>query len=165
MLESFLFFFFLFAGLLYILLRLRNRRRSSRPAVIDGSNLLYWKDNSLSLDPVREAVQLLKAAGYRPYVIFDANAGYLVENRYLNGRNFAKRLGLSVSQTLVAPRGQPADPLILAFARDSGGIVISRDRFRDWAEAFPAETAPGRVVSGGYRGGRFRLNLERLSGT
>ncbi|KIC32455.1 hypothetical protein RA26_21580 [Leisingera sp. ANG-M7] len=174
--PEFLFLLFL-TGLLCVLLFLRKREKPDRPAakrrrsaiasrkrlaIIDGSNLLYWKDSALSLDPVREAIQLLKAAGYTPCVIFDANAGYLVENRYLDGPGFARRLGLSRRYAHVVPKGRPADPFILGLARDSRGIVISRDRFRDWAEDYPAETGPDRVVRGGYRSGRLQLNLNRV---
>ncbi|NVK14547.1 MAG: hypothetical protein HWE35_10230 [Rhodobacteraceae bacterium] len=177
--PEFLFLLFL-TGLLCVLLFLRKQEKPDRPAakrkrpartahkplaIIDGSNLLYWKDNALSLDPVRDAIHMLKASGYTPCVIFDANAGYLVEDRYVDGPGFARRLGLSRRQAHVVPKGRPADPFILGLARDSSGIVVSRDRFRDWAEDFPAETGPDRVVRGGYRDGRLQLNLDRVRKT
>ena len=58
-------------------------------------------------------------------------------------------------------KGEPADPHILKLARDSGGIVISRDRFRDWEQEFAQETAAGRVVRGGYRGDKIWLDLPK----
>ena len=73
---EFLFFAFL-VGLLVFLLR-RRGRQAARLAIIDGSNLLYWKGEALSLEPVIDAIEALETAGYRPCVVFDANAGYLV---------------------------------------------------------------------------------------
>jgi len=156
---EFLFFAFL-VGLLFFLLR-RRGRQAARLAIIDGSNLLYWKGEALSLEPVIDAIEALEAAGYRPCVVFDANAGYLVAGRYLNGPSFAKRLGLRSAQSHVVHKGEPADPHILKLARDSGGIVISRDRFRDWEQEFAQETAAGRVVRGGYRGDKIWLDLPK----
>ncbi len=159
---EFIFFAFLIS-LLGFLLWLRRRRATGPLAIIDGSNVLYWRTKVPALDPVRAVVALLEAAGYRPCVVFDANAGYLVAGRHLNGRSFARQLGLSEIQVHVVPKGQPADPHILRLARNSGGIVVSRDRFRDWQGAFPTETAGDRVVSGGYRRGRIWLDLAEDS--
>ncbi|PRZ45207.1 putative RNA-binding protein with PIN domain [Tritonibacter scottomollicae] len=156
---EFLFFAFL-VGLLFFLLQRRSGRRSAPLAIIDGSNVLYWKENTLSLEPVRDVIALLEASGYRPYVVFDANAGYLVVGRYLNGPSFAKRLGLKDAEAHVVPKGQPADPYILRMARKSGGIVVSRDRFRDWKDDFPKEVTGPRLVRGGYRRGALWLDLD-----
>lgn len=155
--------FLVFLGvLLAVLLRRRRKSHARRLAIIDGSNLIYWRDQHCSLQPVQEAIAILRKAGFRPCVIFDANAGYLVADRYLDGGAFAKRLGLSEQNAHVVPRGQPADPFILQLARESGGIVVSRDRFRDWKEAFSDETKPERVVRGGYRDGVLALDLDRV---
>ncbi|WP_420004054.1 NYN domain-containing protein [Arenibacterium sp. LLYu02] len=155
--------FLVFLGvLLAVLLRRRRKAHARRLAIIDGSNLIYWRDEACSLEPVQDAIATLRKAGYLPCVIFDANAGYLVADRYLDGGAFAKRLGLSEQNAHVVPRGQPADPFILQLARESDGIVISRDRFRDWMEAFPQETEPDRVAPGGYRDGVLTLDLDRV---
>lgn len=157
---EFLFIVFLI-GLLALLLRRERRRRAIKIAVIDGSNLLYWNGEALSLQPVHDAIEALVAAGYQPCVIFDANAGYLVAGQYLDGARFAKLLGLRAAQAYVVPKGEPADPHILRLARDSGGIVVSRDRFRDWSEEFAPETASDRVVRGGYRRDKLWLDLPK----
>ncbi len=131
-------------------------------AVIDGSNVIYWKPDACTLEPVKDVIRQLRRAGYKPHVIFDANAGHLVADRYLDGGAFAKRLGLTEHSAYVVPRGQSADPYILRLAEEQAAIVVSRDKFRQWAAQFPAATQPDRLVSGGYDEGGFWLDLSRL---
>ncbi|MFD2175008.1 NYN domain-containing protein [Rhodobacter lacus] len=140
--------------------RLRRRGRGRTPILIDGSNVMHWRDNTPSLEPVIEIVALLKAAGFRPGVIFDANAGYKLEGRYRDDAVFACRLGLPAAQVLVVPKGQPADPTLLAVARDLEARIISNDRFRDWEAEHPELRLPGRVIRGGYRNGALWLDLD-----
>ncbi len=141
---------------------LRRRARQKRPyAVIDGSNVMHWKDNTPDPVPVMQAVALLRAKGYRPGVIFDANAGYKLANRYRDDAALARMVGLPASDVLVVPKGQQADPFLLDFARDSGAILVSNDRFRDRIAEYPALAAPGRLVRGGWRDGRLWLDLPR----
>ena len=143
------------------LLWLRARRSKRRYVIIDGSNLLYWKDQVPHLDPVRAAVGALKATGARPVVWFDANAGYLVSERFLDAAVFARKLGLPPGQVHVAPKGMPADPLLLEAAELLGAQVVSNDRYRDWQDRFAFVREPGRVLRGGYENGRFVLRDER----
>ena len=143
---------------LRILRRLRPRRR--RPeAVIDGSNVMHWQDNAPKLDSVAAVLRLLERKGYRTAVIFDANAGYLLQGRYLHDHALGRRLGLPGNRVLVVPKGQQADPFLLTLARDSGAVVISNDRFRDRIADYPELSAPGRLVRGGWRDGKPWLDL------
>ncbi|MEX3014179.1 NYN domain-containing protein [Gymnodinialimonas hymeniacidonis] len=139
-------------GLLLVLL-LRRRRPRGRPVVIDGSNVMHWNGEVASLTTVKEVIARLQAEGYAPGIIFDANAGYKLADHYLDDRHFAKLLNLPTDRVLVVPKGQPADPTILAAARDMGGQVVTNDRFRDWAEQFPEVRETGHLMRGGYRDG------------
>jgi hypothetical protein len=60
---------------------------------------------------------------------------------------------------MVVPKGTPADPTILAAARDLGAPVLTNDRYRDWAEAHPEIRTPGHLIRGGYRDGGLHLDL------
>ncbi len=40
-----------------------------------------------------------------------------------------------------------------------GAIVITNDRFRDWAYTFPEVRRKGHLVRGGYRAGALWLDL------
>ena len=46
--------------------------------VLDGSNIMHWKDGKPHVEAVREVVQYLKGQGYSPGVVFDANAGHIL---------------------------------------------------------------------------------------
>jgi hypothetical protein len=58
----------------------------------------------------------------------------------------------------VAPKGSPADPLLLGDAARLGTGVVSNDRYRDWAEAFPSVTQPGVLVRGRITDGAAQLD-------
>ena len=147
---------------LFLLRLLRRRVRRVNQAVIDGSNVMYWQNGEPHLDPLRSVVQLLKEEGYSPRVLFDANAGYLLSGVYLHDQPLAKLLNISSNHVMVVPKGQPADPLILQLARDSKGVVISNDRFRDWVDDFPEIREKGRLIRGGYRQGQLWLDLPHI---
>lgn len=139
------------------------RRSTSRWIVLDGSNIMYWRDNDPDVITVREVVVHLRHQGFRALVIFDANAGYLVTGRYQHDAEFACLLKMSGKQVMVVPKGQPADGFILALARDLEVQVVSNDRFRDWAESYPEVKTPGRVIRGGYRDAALWLSLKTAS--
>jgi hypothetical protein len=129
------------------------------PLVIDGSNVMYWHGNTPDLDTVRAVVAMVQKAGFLPGVMFDANAGWLLEDRYLHDHDFAKRLGLHPDQVMVVPKGVQADGYILQAARDSGARVVTNDRFRDWAAPYPEVATAGHIIRGGYREGALWLDL------
>lgn len=135
-------------------------RAGKKPlAVIDGSNVMHWQESTPQLEPVIAVVRLLERQGYRAGVIFDANAGYRLQDRYMDDDVLGRRLGLPEDRVLVVPKGQQADPFLLTYARDSGAIVISNDRFRDRIAEYPELAVPGRLVRGGWRDGRVWLDL------
>ncbi|RVV98280.1 hypothetical protein EKE94_04945 [Mesobaculum littorinae] len=131
--------------------------------VVDGSNVMHWKAGSADLAPLREVLRYIRDQGYTPRVVFDANAGYKLRGRYMDATALARNLGLARGNVIVVGRGNPADPEILKAARDLGARVVSNDRFRDWAEAYPQATRPDRLVRGGYRGGTLWMGLDPIS--
>jgi len=145
------------SGSFFLLRRLLRRPR--RRIVVDGSNVLYWRDNQPRIETLQEVLAALRARGFVPGVVFDANAGHLIANRYLHDNALGKLLGLPVEQIMVVSKGTPADPTVLAAARDFGARIVSNDRFRDWAKAHPEISQPGHLVKGGYRDGKLWLDL------
>lgn len=143
-------------GLAAILILLRGRRAPAQEGphvIIDGSNVLHWQDNTPSLEIVKQVIESVKAQGLTPGVIFDANAGYKIGNRYRDDGAFARLLGLPEDRVLVVPKGTPADAYILAAARDLQARVVTNDRYRDWAETYPEVAEPGFLIRGGVRDG------------
>ena len=57
-------------------------KKTKRYIVIDGSNVLHWKDNTPQIETLREVIRRVEALGYTPGVVFDANAGYKISGKY-----------------------------------------------------------------------------------
>jgi Zc3h12a-like Ribonuclease NYN domain len=153
------------AALVAIFLLLWSRRRPAKGTralneswvLVDGSNVMHWKDNSPSLEPVKAVVQHLIAKGHVPGVVFDANAGWKLMGRYLHDGEFARLLGLESRQVLVVPKGTQADPFLLQTAKEFGAKIVTNDRYKDWAEHHPEVLEPGFLIKGGMRDGTVWL--------
>ncbi|WP_371809378.1 hypothetical protein [Ruegeria sp. HKCCD6604] len=126
-------------------------RRANTWIIVDGSNVMHWKDGTPDLGTLKKVLETLKHAGFKPGVMFDANVGYKVEGNYMDDRKLSRALGLRSKQVMVAPKGTPADPLILQAARDSKARIVTNDRFRDWVDEFPDVLKADRLVKGGFR--------------
>lgn len=157
---------------LYLLLRAMARRPPAALAprdpgpplehiVVDGSNVMHWKDETPQLSTVREVLSYLRLHGYKPGIVFDANAGYKITGSYLHDHALGKLLGLPEEQVMVVPKGTPADPLVLAAARDLGARIVTNDRYREWADTHPEVRDAGHLVRGGYRDGQLWLGLDQ----
>lgn len=127
--------------------------------ILDGSNVMHWRDGTPQADTLRAVVVALERAGFTPGVVCDANVGYKLTGRHMHEGDLAAVLGLPRSQVRIVAAGQPADPVILQAARDHGVRIVTNDRFRDWAETFPEVAAPGRLIRGGFRDGQLWLEL------
>lgn len=143
-----------------LLRRALRRVRARSWVVVDGSNVMHWKDGEPRIATVREVIGRLSSMGFTPGVVFDANAGYKLAGRYQHDRALGRLLGLPEDHVMVVPKGEPADPVLLAAARDLGARVVSMDRFRDWEEMFPEIRKRGYLIRGGYRDGALWLDLD-----
>ena len=128
--------------------------------VVDGSNVMHWKDGTPDLRTVKEVSARLATLGFTPGIVFDANAGYKMAGRFQNTAELAGVLGLPQDRVMVVPKGDPADPYVLGSARQLGARVVSNDRFRDWAGEHPEIAEPGQVIRGGYRDGKLWLDAD-----
>lgn len=144
---------------LWLLLRAALGRDRPKWIVVDGSNVLHWNGNVPQIDTLREVLGHLVDQGYTPGVVFDANAGYLIADRYLNDRALARLLGLPAERVMVVDKGTPADPTVLAAARDLGARIVSNDRYRDWADQHPELADPHLLIRGEYRNGALWMDL------
>jgi len=119
-----------------LLLRLKFRRRLNW-VVVDGSNTLYWDNDEPALNSVRLVVEKLALDGFEPILWFDANIGYLIAGRYMNPVGLSKALRYPARRIFVAPKGTPADPLLIRDAEILEARIVTNDRFRDWQEDCP----------------------------
>lgn len=136
-------------------------RKATAPlVVVDGSNVMHWRDGTPNLATVNEVVQALSSRGFRVGVMFDANAGYKLFDHYAHDDRFARALGLPEDQIMVVPKGTQADGHLLQAARDLGARIVTNDRFRDYADRYPEVAAPGHLIKGGYRKGQLWLSSD-----
>jgi hypothetical protein len=153
-----------FAGLILIgaaLLRVEPRAAAApRWVIVDGSNVMYWKDDTPQIETVREVLDHLAALGFSPGIVFDADAGHLLAGRYLHHAAFAGLLGLAEDRVMVVNKGTPADATILAAARDLGAQIVSNDRYQDWRDQHPEVDRPGALIRGGFEDGALWLALD-----
>ena len=153
------------ASVFLLVIALRRRARAAKARqnwiLVDGSNVMHWKDGAPEIGTVRDVVERLSALGFVPGVVFDANAGYKLHGRYQHDGALGRLLGLPRDRVMVVPKGTPADPWLLSAARDFEAKIVTNDRFRDWADAHPEVAQAGHLVRGGYRSGALWLDLDR----
>jgi Zc3h12a-like Ribonuclease NYN domain len=125
--------------------------------IIEGSNVMHWDGGVPKLAAVKAVVKELAAQGFTVGVMFDANAGYKLVDRYQDDHELAGRLGLPIDKVLVVPKGTVADQFIWQAAQRSGARVVSADRYRDWIATFPEIEKPGRLIRGGIKDGQVWL--------
>lgn len=125
--------------------------------LIDGSNVIYWMDNTPQLAPLLQVVHDLSRRGMKPGVVFDANVGYKLMGKFLGERDLSRLLSLPRDQILVVPKGSQADPFLLETARDLKARIVTNDRYRDWTDRFPDVAQPDKLIRGEIRDGRVWL--------
>lgn len=145
---------------LLLVWRGRGKSRKKKWVILDGSNVLYWKNGQPDISTVKEVLGHVRGLGYTPGVVFDANAGYLISKSYKGDRDFSHILDLPRSRILVVPKGQPADPTILKVAQETGAVIVTNDRFRDWVTIHPEVREEGYLAGGGYASGQLWVNLD-----
>lgn len=138
-------------------------RRRQKYIVVDGSNVMHWKDGTPQLDTLRDVIRHLKHQGFTPGVVFDANAGHILTGRYQHHSAMAKLLDLPEDRVMVVDKGTPADPTILAAAKHLKAQIVTNDRYKDWAGDHPEIATPGHLIRGGYRDGKVWLDLETVA--
>lgn len=140
--------------------RSASRQQPGKPIVVDGSNVMHWKDGTAQIETVREVLHYLQVRGFNPGVVFDANAGHILTGKYRHHAAMGSFLGLHEDRVMVVDRGTPADPIILAAADDAGAQIVTNDRYRDWADTHALVREPGRLVRGGYSDGKLWLDTS-----
>lgn len=136
----------------------RAPQETGQQVILDGSNVMHWNGETPRLATLRDVIAECRIQGHEPGVIFDANAGYLLADRYLDDRHFAKLLDLPDDRVVVVGKGEPADPTILAAARELGAKVVTNDRYRDWAAEYPEVATAGHLIRGGFRDGNLWID-------
>lgn len=172
MTDQTVFLLLIAAVLVAVFLFLWTRRRGARSTdtseeawiLVDGSNVMHWQDNQPALAPLTGLILRLTGLGYVPGIVFDANAGWKLQGRYLREAELARLLGVEERQVLVVPKGTQADTYLLQTAREFEAKIVTNDRFRDWADQHPEVLESGILIRGGMRDGQVWLaGLEAKS--
>ena len=101
-------------------------------ALVDASNVAHSTEGGQArLANVVLVCRKLEEEGFEPIVVADAALRHQIDER----DEYERRVDDGTIRQ--APAGTDADYFILAFARELDAAVVSNDRFRDRAEAFP----------------------------
>ncbi len=100
--------------------------------IVDGSNVAHSTEGEQArLENITLVCDRLREEGFEPIVVADAALRHQIDD--------AARYEELVENGTIrqAPAGTDADYFILSFARELDGFVVSNDRYRDRADAFP----------------------------
>jgi hypothetical protein len=102
-----------------------------RIALVDGANVAHSGEEGARLDNILRICEKLEVEGLDPIVVVDASLRHAIDER----REYERLV--EAGRIRQAPAGTNADYFILSFARELDAAVVSNDRFREFAEAFP----------------------------
>lgn len=101
-------------------------------AIVDGSNVAHSSEGEKARFRNIELVcNKLLEEGLEPIVVADAALRHQIDDT----EEYERRV--EEGKIKQAPAGTDADYFILAFARELDAAIVSNDRFRDRADAFP----------------------------
>lgn len=121
---------------------------------VDALNLAYWAGRRPTLRVALSVATALRARGDQAVLFLDAT----LRHHYSHEAAVAAALDAGGEGIVVAPTGVPADRLLLRDARDRGGVIVSRDRFRDHRQRFRRLVDdPARRVEGFVADDRVRV--------
>lgn len=100
--------------------------------LIDASNVAHSTEGEQPrLENIALVVRKLREEGYEPIVMADAALRHQIDDK----DGYERRI--DEGKIRQAPAGTDADYFLLSFARELDALIVSNDRFRDRAEAFP----------------------------
>ena len=124
--------------------------------LVDGSNVAHSSEGEKPLlSNIVAVCDKLREEGYEFLVLSDAALRHQIDNK----PQFERMV--DNGEIRQAPAGTDADYFILSFARELDAWIVSNDRFRDRAKAFP--DAADRLIR--YMVVKGEVVLERRSGT
>jgi len=99
--------------------------------LVDGSNVLFWRGGQANRTVPLNVVQALRARRFVPRVYFDNSIGRHMTDAELDAV-------AALVEVIIAPRGTPADALLLGDCAAGRLQIVSNDRFRTWRGQYPA---------------------------
>lgn len=112
------------------------RNNRGRTAIVDASNVANSAPAARArLGYLLLLLERLREEGFQPIVVADAGLARRIDDP----DGYAALV--ADGTVIAAPPGVQADELILELAGRHGAVVVSNDRFREWADRYPAEVA------------------------
>ncbi|WP_299417601.1 hypothetical protein [uncultured Sulfitobacter sp.] len=121
--------------------------------MLDGSNILFWRGEQAQLELPKEVARALVSRRFEPVLYFDHSIKQYAEQEYLDDL-------LHLVDVVVAPRGTPADKLLLERAQQGRVQIVSNDRFRDWRSHHPRLRGDWLVTGSIKKGGRVSFSKK-----
>jgi len=128
--------------------------------IVDALNVAYWCGTPPQLRLPLTLLTALLEQEHRVTLFFDASAPYQLteSDRPLYGEV------LSHPGVVAVPSGKRADGVMLKAARDSGGCIVSRDRFRAERRRFRRIIDdPARILAGSVANDTLHVPALRIS--
>lgn len=128
---------------------------ASAAVLIDGLNVAYWCGAPPSLRLPLSLLHALLNTDHTCLLCFDASTPYQLP---AEERPIWQALIAHPALAMQVPSGQSADDFLLRLARDCGGRILSRDRFRDHRRKFRRLIAdPTRRIDGAVEADTLRV--------
>jgi hypothetical protein len=121
--------------------------------LLDGSNVLFWRGVQADAALPALVARALIARRFSPHVIFDHSVWRHMGAPEIEGlRAFV--------EVTTAPRGTPADAMLLARSKQGQCQIVSRDQFRAWRAQHPALRRDWVVTGQIGKGGRVSFSKK-----
>lgn len=124
--------------------------------LVDGSNVLFWHGGQAQSQTPMLVLNALVGRRFAPVVYFDNSIHRHVADVDLDQLR-------KVAQVCVAPRGTPADALLLDACHQGRTQIVSNDRFRGWCVDHPALRSGWLVTGSIEKGGRVSFSKKLRS--
>ncbi|MEH6648024.1 hypothetical protein [Sulfitobacter sp.] len=121
--------------------------------LVDGSNVLFWQGGQANRTVPAHVVQALCARRFAPRAYFDNSISRHITSAELDAV-------AALAEVIIAPRGTPADAMLLADCADGRLQIVSNDRFRTWRGQYP-DLRNSTLVTGSIgKGGRVSFSKK-----
>ncbi|ANT63012.1 hypothetical protein AYJ57_21290 (plasmid) [Salipiger sp. CCB-MM3] len=123
------------------------RRWRSDLAIVDGSNVMHWDEQTPKIETLQAVIDLLLANRQTPHVVFDRNAGFKLTGKPATIQKIKSLMARDVNMEYCPP-SEPADISIISLAIDLGAPIVSNDQFKDSIRARHVPKIKGFSVNG-----------------
>lgn len=123
------------------------RRWRSDLAIVDGSNVMHWDQQTPKIETLQAVLDLMVARKQTPHVVFDRNAGFKLTGKPASIAKIRNLIARDVNMEYCPP-SEPADISIIDLALDLGAPIVSNDQYKDSIRARHVPKIKGFSING-----------------